>query len=60
MVIKKVYEKVDKMNINIIPEFCSAPKYDVVSVNQTADKFGNRGIVRGLISMFDVYGQPPI
>jgi uroporphyrinogen decarboxylase len=47
-----------KRDIDLIGEFATAPKCDISSVNRTADAVGERGIVRGHICCFDVFGQP--
>jgi uroporphyrinogen-III decarboxylase len=48
----------EKRDIDLIGEFMTAPKCDVEAVNQAAEAFGERGLVRGHICCFDVYGQP--
>ena len=45
-------------DLDVILEYVTAPKCDVEAVNQAAEAFGERGIVRGHIPCFDVYGQP--
>ncbi len=45
-------------DIDIIGEYVTAPKCDVDAVNKAVEEFGERGIVRGHICCFDVYGQP--
>ena len=47
-----------KEDIDIIGEYVTAPKCDVEAVNDAAQGFGDRGIVRGHICCFDVFGQP--
>ena len=47
-----------KRDIELIGEFATAPKCDVAEVNRCADQFGQRGLVRGYICCFDVFGQP--
>jgi len=47
-----------KRDIDIIEEFVTYPSCDVEAVNKVADDFGERGLVRGHICCFDVYGQP--
>jgi len=47
-----------KADIDLIGEFATAPKCDVETVNRAADEFGDRGIIRGHICCFDVFGQP--
>ncbi|MBI5381914.1 MAG: hypothetical protein HZA31_08445 [Opitutae bacterium] len=48
----------DKRDLDIIAEYMTAPKCDVAAVNKVADEFGDRGLTRGHICCFDVYGQP--
>jgi hypothetical protein len=47
-----------KQDIDLIGEYVTAPKCDVEEVNQGAEAYGGRGIVRGHICCFDVFGQP--
>lgn len=48
----------EKKDLDVILEFVTAPKCDVAAVNQVAEEFGERGLVRGHIACFDVFGQP--
>jgi uroporphyrinogen decarboxylase len=48
----------DKRDIDLIAEFVTHPKSDVEAVNRRAEAFGERGLIRGHIVYFDVYGQP--
>lgn len=48
----------DKRDIDLIAEYVTHPRCDIESVNQTATAFAERGLVRGHICYFDVYGQP--
>lgn len=48
----------EKRDIDLIADFVTHPKVDVEAVNRTAEAFGERGLVRGHICYFDVYGQP--
>ncbi len=48
----------EKTDIDLIGEFVTAPKCDVEAVNATANAFGERGLVRGHICCFDLFGQP--
>lgn len=48
----------DKRDIDLIAEFVTHPKVDVEAVNRAAEAFGERGLIRGHIAYFDVYGQP--
>ena len=47
-----------KEDIELIARYATAPKCDVAEVNRVAENFGERGIVRGHICCFDVFGQP--
>jgi uroporphyrinogen decarboxylase len=47
-----------KRDIDLIGEYVTAPKCDVAEVNRAAEAFGQRGLVRGYICCFDVFGQP--
>ncbi|MBP1690758.1 MAG: methylcobalamin:coenzyme methyltransferase [Bacteroidetes bacterium] len=48
----------ERADIDIIAEFATLPVYDVPGVNRIADEYGERGLIRGTILCFDVYGQP--
>ena len=48
----------DKSDIETIAKYATIPKCDVARVNTEAGEYGERGILRGFISFFDVYGQP--
>ncbi len=47
-----------KRDIGLIGRYVTAPKCDIKEVNRVAESFGERGIVRGHICCFDVFGQP--
>ncbi len=47
-----------KRDIDLMGEYLTAPKCDVEAVNRAAEAFGRRGLVRGYICCFDVFGQP--
>ena len=47
-----------KQDIDLIAKYAPAPKCDVETVNEAAQQFGERGIVRGNVCCFDLYGQP--
>jgi uroporphyrinogen-III decarboxylase len=47
----------EKTDIEIIAQFAPKPHCDIKKVNEAAQIFGNRGLVRGLLPGFDVYGQ---
>ncbi len=48
----------DKKDIELIAEYATAPLCDVEAVNKEAADFGDRGIIRGQVCSFDIYGQP--
>ena len=48
----------EKRDIDLIGEFATFPLCDVERVNAEADDFGERGLIRGHICCFDVFGQP--
>jgi uroporphyrinogen decarboxylase len=48
----------NKKDIDIIGEYVTSPLCDVEAVNQHANDFGERGLVRGAVCSFDIYGQP--
>jgi len=48
----------EKRDIDIIAAYAPAAKCDVEKVNKLAEEYGERGLVRGNIPAFDVYGQP--
>jgi uroporphyrinogen decarboxylase len=48
----------EKSDIDIFAEFAPIPVCDVEEVNRQARSFGEKGLVRGSIPGFDVYGQP--
>ena len=48
----------NKSDIELIAYFATAPKCDTEAVNRAAAAFGDRGLVRGHICCFDVFGQP--
>lgn len=47
----------DKKDIDLL-QYMTHPKCDVEAVNRVAEEWGDRGIVRGHIPTFDVFGQP--
>lgn len=48
----------NKRDIDLIAKHVTHPEVDVEAVNRAAENFGERGLVRGHICYFDVYGQP--
>lgn len=47
-----------KKDIELIGEFCTAPRCDVEAVNRAVDEFGESCLVRSPLCCFDVDGQP--
>ncbi len=47
----------NKRDIDIIGPYIPSPTCDVAAVNQSVAEMGERGIVRGTLCGFDVYGQ---
>jgi len=47
-----------KQDIDIIGKYVTSPRCDVEAVNEGAERCGERGIVRGNVCGFDIYGQP--
>jgi len=48
----------EKADIDILARFMPAPKCDIEAINKTAEEYGERGLIRGHIPCFDVFGQP--
>ncbi|MCE5252009.1 hypothetical protein LLG96_17535 [bacterium] len=48
----------EKSDIDFLGEYMTSPLCDVEAVNSQAENRGERGIVRGHICCFDVFGQP--
>lgn len=48
----------EKSDIALLGEFMTAPKCDVEAINEEARQFGERGLIRGFVCCFDVFGQP--
>jgi uroporphyrinogen decarboxylase len=48
----------EKKDIEIVAEYQTYPVCDTAAVNKAVEDFGDRGIVRGFIIPFDIYGQP--
>ena len=48
----------EKKDIEIFEKYAPVPVCDVKAINKKAREFGDRGLVRGTIPGFDVYGQP--
>lgn len=50
----------NRAEIAWIAEYAPAPQCDVAAVNAAAAEFGERGIVRGHVCGFEVFGQPGV
>ncbi len=48
----------EKTDIDVIAEYATHPLADVGEVNRQVEDYGDRGMIRGMINGFDVYGQP--
>jgi hypothetical protein len=48
----------EKKDIEIPGNYMTHPRCNIEDINQQAEKWGDRGIVRGWICCFDVFGQP--
>ena len=48
----------EKKDIDLISDFVTTPNCDVATVNDLARSLGDRGIVRGWVCFFDIFGQP--
>ncbi|MFC1606712.1 uroporphyrinogen decarboxylase family protein, partial [Candidatus Latescibacterota bacterium] len=55
-----IYEHLikEKSDIDVIGEYATSPLCNVEEVNHQAEIWGDRGIVRGHICCFDIFGQP--
>ena len=47
----------EKSDIDILAKYLPAPLCDAAEVNRRAEAYGQRGLIRGFIIGFDVYGQ---
>lgn len=45
-------------DIDLIANYATLPACDVEAINEAAESFGDRGLVRGHFACFDIYGQP--
>jgi uroporphyrinogen decarboxylase len=48
----------EKADIDAIARYAVPPRCDVAEINRLADEYGDRGIIRGTLPGFEVYGQP--
>ncbi len=55
-----IYEHLvkEKSDVDIIGEYVIPAMCDVDAVNRAADEYGDKGMVRGHIRCFDIFGQP--
>ncbi len=48
----------EKKDIDLIGEYVTHPECNVEDINRQVEQWGDRGIVRGWICCFDIFGQP--
>jgi hypothetical protein len=48
----------EKKDIDLIAKYATQPLCDVDDINRQAEAYGERGLVRGWICCFDIFGQP--
>lgn len=48
----------EKSDIDLFARYAPVPLCDVDSVNRKAESFGDRGLIRGTVPGFGIYGQP--
>ncbi|MDP8241243.1 MAG: uroporphyrinogen decarboxylase family protein [Candidatus Hatepunaea meridiana] len=48
----------EKSDIEVFAKYAPVPLCDVAEVNRQAEEFDERGLIRGTIPGFDIYGQP--
>jgi hypothetical protein len=48
----------EKSDIDLIAAYGVVPVCDVAAVNREAEAFGTRGMLRGHVATFEIYGQP--
>jgi len=48
----------NKSDIDTFAQYAPVPLCDVECVNREVDAFGERGLIRGSVPGFDIYGQP--
>jgi uroporphyrinogen-III decarboxylase len=48
----------EKSDIEILEKYLPWPTYDVQKINIEAEEYGTRGLIRGHILGFEIYGQP--
>jgi uroporphyrinogen-III decarboxylase len=48
----------EKSDIDILAKYMPAPKCDVMAINEVSELYGHRGLIRGHIPCFDIFGQP--
>lgn len=50
----------EKSDIEILADYMTSPTCNVEAVNREAELFGERGLMRGHICCFDIFGQPGV
>ena len=48
----------EKKDIDLLADYMTFPVCDVTAINERADAWGERGLFRGHICAFDIFGQP--
>ena len=48
----------EKKDIELIAKYATHPLCDIDDINKQAAEYGDRGLVRGWICCFDIFGQP--
>jgi uroporphyrinogen decarboxylase len=48
----------EKSDIDIVAEYAPMPVCDVAGINEMAEAYGNKGLFRGHIPCFEIWGQP--
>jgi uroporphyrinogen decarboxylase len=48
----------EKSDMEVFAKYAPVPLCDVEKVNREAEEYGERGMIRGMIPGFDIYGQP--
>lgn len=48
----------EKRDFELISRFAPWYRADSLAINSAAEEYGDRGLVRGIVPSFDIYGQP--
>ncbi len=48
----------EKRDVELIVAYAPHPICDGAAINRLAEEFGERGLIRGVVIPFDIYGQP--